>query len=80
MGLLANYPHIQKKLRARNWVSFPMISAVNQGRMAFLDGKPEADNPYHTQANRNAWFAGYREAAHEAGKLPALEYQTVVAG
>lgn len=76
MGLPAQYPHIQMKLRGRNCVPYPMISAVNQGRRAFIDGKPESDNPHLARANRNAWFAGYREAALESGKLPAIEFQT----
>lgn len=75
MGSLTQYPYIQMKLRGHSCVPYPMISAVNQGRIAFMDGKPEAENPYHTQAHRNAWFAGYREAAFEAGNLPAIEYR-----
>lgn len=76
MGSLAQYPYIQMKLHGRNCVPFPMISAVNEGRQAFLDGKPESDNPHLACANRNAWFAGYREATLESGKMPAIEYQT----
>lgn len=76
MELFAQYPHIQMKLRGRNCVPYPMISAVNQGRRAFIDGKPESDNPHLVRANRNAWFAGYREAALESGILPGIEFQT----
>jgi ribosome modulation factor len=75
MGSLAQYPYIQMKLHGRNCVPFPMISAVNLGRQAFLDGKSESDNPHLVRANRNAWFAGYREAALESGKRPVIEYQ-----